>query len=230
MVTLDEKTHIYTNIFNNKNYLSVTKLLKRLEHEFALNETASRIASEQGKTTEQVIAEWDAIRNEANEYGKSIHSLVELYLKNPNFIPSEELSYILNEFKALKLIKSPLVHSEKLLYLDDYEVAGTADIIEEHDSWFNVWDIKTNIRKGIEFIGWRKWLKPPVNHLSECNYNTYSLQLSMYGYMAEKLLDKKVGRMGILFLNKSGKFTIYPVPYLKFEAYSILESYKRGNI
>lgn len=230
MVTLNSETHVYTHNATNTNYESVTRVLQKLEHPFPAQMMASRIAERNNKTTEAVLKEWDEIRDKANSYGTRIHYLIENYLKQTDALATDEEKLIVESFRNLKALKSENILSEQILYSDEYKIAGMSDIIEEFPEYLNIWDIKTNIRKGIEFIGWKKWFLPPMQHLSECNYNKYSLQLSLYAYLAEKMFNKKIGRLGILFLNRKKEFILYPLPYLKYEAYVILEAYKNGEL
>ena len=68
--------------------------------------------------------------------------------------------------------------------------------------------------------GYGNWLKPPLTYLSDCQYNIYGLQMSIYAYMFQMETGKKVGRMGLLYLNpeKDYEFEIIPVPYMGLEA------------
>ena len=88
--------------------------------------------------------------------------------------------------KALK------VYSEELVWVDEYKVAGTADLIIEHNDYeFSVGDFKTN--KSIDFCSkYGDRLLDPVSHLSDCNYNIYSLQLSLYAYLFSLRTGKKI--------------------------------------
>ena len=61
-----------------------------------------------------------------------------------------------------------------------------------------------------------------MDHLEECNYNTYATQLSGYAYMAEKTYGVKIGKLFIVWIRYNEKddkldYTMIPVPYMKIE-------------
>lgn len=99
------------------------------------------------------------------------------------------------------------IYSEIGVFLPDYLVSGTIDILIVKEDKFVIGDWKTN-RGGLKFeSGYYKkdkkqkphqytntWISkderllPPVAHLQNCNSNTYNLQLSMYAFMVEVIL------------------------------------------
>ena len=72
---------------------------------------------------------------------------------------------------------------------------------------------------------YNQWLKKPVSHLSDCQYNVYSLQLSIYAYMIQMQTKKKIGRLALFYLNpeKDYEFEVIPIPYLGKEAKAVLD-------
>lgn len=231
MIVLDEQKHIYTNTEDGSFYKSVTTLLSTLQEKFKADEHAARIAERDGLIKEDILAKWKKINEDANEYGTKVHRVMENYIKSPGYSyrpVDEQERQLVSSFQELNVLKSDTVHSEMILYSHEHKIAGTSDIIEEFHDYINVWDFKTNVSKGIQYMSkFNKWLYPPMDHLSDCNFNIYSLQLSLYGVLAERILRKRVGRLGILFLDSTDKkFKLIPVPYLKNDAIRILESYQ----
>lgn len=106
--------------------------------------------------------------------------------------------YINNEYK---------IYSEIGVFLIDYLISGTIDVLLIKDDKFVIGDWKTN-RGGLQFTsGYYKkdkstkpaqetneWIEkderllPPLVHLQNCNGNIYNLQLSMYAKMVEIIL------------------------------------------
>ena len=74
--------------------------------------------------------------------------------------------------------------------------------------------------------------KPPLNHLDDCEYNKYSLQLSMYKYFLEENADIEIAKSIIVHVNEDNKdYTIHTLPYLKKEIKEILYgNNKRRNL
>ena len=120
--------------------------------------------------------------------------------------------------------KSKKVYAEKLLWNHEYKLAGTCDLLYEHDSNFTILDYKTN-KVITAFSKYNEYLLPPVDFLSYCEYNVYALQLSIYAYMFEQLSNKKIRNLHILYLNED-KFISFNVPYMRQETKLLLEAHK----
>jgi hypothetical protein len=143
------------------------------------------------------------------------------------------------------------VYPEHLVYLKSSGVCGQGDLIEVVNGHINIIDYKTN--KKIDLESYRDWegvskkMLAPIGHLDDCNFNHYSLQLSIYMYIMLKHNPKlKVGKMFIHHIefdtvgeDKYGypinKFdhngdpvinAVIPmeVPYLKDEVISLIKS------
>ncbi len=101
------------------------------------------------------------------------------------------------------------------------------------DSPFDMDDFKTNIDKGIEFYPGEKvsekWCKYPIEHLPNCSYIKYSLQLSMYSYMFSLLSGRKPRKLTITYIPPVDKlnYVKIPVPYLKREIEALLKEFQR---
>jgi len=72
-----------------------------------------------------------------------------------------------------------------------------------------------------------KPLKAPFNHLQQCHYSIYSLQLSVYAYMCEKETGMKCRQLWIgYWVRETERFIKIPIIYLKKEAKQLLEIHK----
>jgi hypothetical protein len=112
-------------------------------------------------------------------------------------------------------------------FTDEIGIAGTSDIIENIPrNMFNVWDFKTN--KKFEFENkYGEFLHFPVSHLPHCQYNDYTLQLSIYGVMYERETGRKFNRGGLFYWDKySQTFRLIPISYMKRDAEMIIDHYK----
>ena len=115
---------------------------------------------------------------------------------------------------------------ERLLHNDEYKVAGTADLIYKHSKdEFTIGDFKTNKRfRFCSQFGER--MLAPVDHLHNCEFNIYALQLSMYAYMYEQLTGMRCRKLVIFYLT-GDRFTTYHCNYLKSDVEKVLENYKQ---
>jgi len=180
---------------------------------------------------EEILAEWKRINDEANAYGTEIHEIMERYLlANKIYFPKNDYEKgLITQFQEIDPMVTGTIYPETILFSEKHKLAGTADIIEDCGDYFNVWDWKTN--KNFRFMSdYGHWLNPPVSHLSDCQYNVYALQLSIYAYLYQLETKKKVGRLGIFYLNPElNKFQLIPLPYMGLEAKKVLDYWYELN-
>lgn len=88
-------------------------------------------------------------------------------------------------------------------------LAGTLDrlyynhITQEYE----IWDFKTDKK----FKTSNKYQKLNLFNVEECEYNKYSLQLSLYRYIIEKNLNIKLGQSNVVYFNlKENQYSIFP--------------------
>ena len=235
VVYLEPIEHKYHHKINGKKYNSVTTVLSILEPEFPAEEVALRISQQsedvrkpeyKGMNQQQILDEWKRINDEANEYGTEVHEILERYLlADKIYIPKSDYEReIITKFQKIDPMTKGVIYPETILFSEKHELAGTADIIEDCGDYFNIFDFKTN--KKINYVSdYGKWLKPPLTYLSDCQYNMYGLQMSIYAYMFQMETGKKVGRLCLIYLNpeKNYEFELIPVPYMGLEAKKVLD-------
>lgn len=240
LVYLEPIEHKYHHKESGEVFKSVTTVLSMLEPPFNAEEVALAIQNQdpskkkeqyQNMSQEEILAEWKRINDEANVYGTEVHEILERYLLADRiYIPKNDYEReIISKFQKVDKMRGEL-YPETILFSEKHKLAGSCDLIEEYDTYFNVWDNKTN--KELNYISkYNHWLNKPVSHLSDCQYNIYSLQMSMYAYMYQMQTKKKVGRLGLYYLNpeKNYEFEIIPCPYLGREAKDILDYWVEIN-
>jgi hypothetical protein len=231
-VQFKEDTHQYFNTDTNQEYSSVSKLLGLYKNKFDTDAVSKRIAERDGITQEEVLAKWDDQREYACSRGTDFHAALEMNIKYGEVDP--EYKKVIEAFQlcvSRNVSEISKIHSEILCYNDTYKLAGTADICWEHpDGTFTIGDFKTN--KRFRFISnYKNWLKPPVHHLMECEFNTYTLQLSLYGFMYEIMTGQKCRGLLILYLDpKYGSWQPIRCNYMKHEVIALLSDYKRNKL
>ena len=132
------------------------------------------------------------------------------------------------------------IYSEIALFLMDYLISGTIDILCIRDTDFVILDWKTN-RDGLKFeAGYYKkdkstipnqltneWVKkkqsmlPPLNHLDDCNGMHYTMQLSLYAIMAEIILDIPCVGLGLCHIGSPWVLNKYGQPLRDNEGYHV---------
>jgi ATP-dependent exoDNAse (exonuclease V) beta subunit len=228
MIVFDEASHTYTNSETQEKYISVTTLLGLFKPYFDKDKHSARIAERQGVPQSFILDEWEEITRIACAKGTKIHKIMEEYIKNNVVIPKAESLY--ESYKHIYMThvgSCNTIHCEKLLFNIDNKIAGTADLIFESANSFIVGDFKTNkdFRYSSKF---NNKLETPVQHLDECEFNIYALQLSLYAYMYE-ILTQKVCKQLIIFYLVNSKWIPIPCNYLKNDIKEILKHYRLNS-
>lgn len=228
-IVFNEQQHSYTNTNTGERYLSATQLLSKFKKYFDKDKHSLRVAEREGVTQQEILERWEQMKDVSIVKGKNIHSLLENYIKKGQM--DSGWSWLYNSFEKQKELvhrEYDTIYSEKLLYDDEFKIAGTCDVLIEKDDEFSVIDFKTN-KKLSTFSPFGEYLLYPIDFLQSCEYNVYALQLSLYAYMYEKIINKKVRSLNIFYL-KDDKFIVYNTPYLKFEIKVMLNHYKQNSI
>jgi len=243
-VILEKDTHTYRHRDGGV-YSSVSAVRKNVGNPFNKEEIAYVMAVSYWKKTEKafdkkdivdkqrmILNEWD----EKNQYSRDKGTFVDDVISNfllYGRITEPKIEPLLNAIWKLmagysRRIVKPIVWS------DDHEVAGEIDTACERRSKniVDFYDYKGCIFKQVEYASKNnKFLKEPLAHLEDCSYNDYSLQLSVYALLAEICYKVKPGKLTVIqfFDNEWTKYRLIPVPYMKYEAWSLLELHKRNH-
>lgn len=189
-----------------------------------------------GMTEKQVLDSWEKNRDKAAGHGTRIHDANETYSKE--FTIAEENTDLEPMLMSIKAEHKQYyqVYDEEVLALIEEGIAGTADKIfllnNRKDSPFDMEDFKTNIDKGIEFVPGEKvqekWCRYPIDHLPNCSYTKYALQLSMYAYMFSLWSGRKPRKLQIRYIPPQDmlQHVVIPVPYLLMEVKALISEYR----
>ena len=242
-IKFEEEKHQYFDPEGNE-YTSVSRVLGEVKAPFERNAISIAVAKRDGLTQEAVLADWDAKRDSAAEWGTKVHNGLESWFKDrvltiedPSF--QKALAYLDTLFGDYHMCME-----EYLLHSKAHHVAGTADKVcfrqRSQSPVVDYWDYKTNEAKGITYdsIGvdkktgrpkhYNRYMQKPVAHLEDCLFSQYSLQLSIYALLGEIENGWKPGKLAIVFIDKLYHCTIIPVPYMRAEALAILDLYKKN--
>lgn len=217
-IIFEEKSHQYFDADSGEEYISVTKFLSKFKS-FDKDYWAEYKAKQNNTTKEEILRQWDEIALEATTKGKKYHLALENLIKKGEFDKNYEK--FLNSFIDIGF-KGKLI-SEKLVYHKKTKIAGTSDIIEyfPDEKLINIIDLKTN--KKIDYQNEYKQKMIHLTHLDDCNYNVYTLQLTLYAYFCEEM-GLKVGNLKLLWVNpKTELIEIIPVEYRREDVKKMFE-------
>jgi len=240
-VFLEPIEHKYHHRETGKIYKSVTTTLSSIEPHFdseavslAITRQPDNAKQERyiGLTQQQILDFWQLLNDEANVYGTKVHDIVERYLlANKWYFPTEDEEgefeqKVIEGYENLKIDEGIAVWPERILFSEQYELAGMSDlIIDIDDVFFDVWDWKTNREFNFfDQFGYKTLFKP-FDHMQSCQWSVYTLQLSVYTYMYEmEFPGRKCRQICIGYWDKEKKsFEKIQIMYMKHEAKKLIE-------
>lgn len=257
-----EEGHVYQSIDGDPiKWTSVTSFISLFKPKFDAKAQAQKSAKNKrskwyGMKPKDIIDAWDSEKNRAIDLGNFYHNQREADLLSLKTIEREgvEIPIIkpVIDDKGVKYAPdqkiSDGVYPEHFVYLKSSSLCGQADLVEVVNGHVNITDYKTN--KEIKKEGYRNWegitskMYNPVKHLDDCNFNHYSLQMSIYMYIILKHNPQlKPGKLTLQHVkfkqvgeDKNGypinehvngepvleEVIMHDVPYLKAEVKSLL--------
>ena len=224
-VIFDKAKHIYYNDWTNEIYISATQLLSKFKKPFNRHQISLAVAKREGVSQQEILDKWDKIKDDACIKGNHLHDALEQYIRYGTVNDDYNWAYDSLEDNIINITEGTYVykHSEKLLYNDEFKIAGTTDLLIDCGDEFCVLDFKTN-KKLSTSNKYSEYLLYPLDFIQYCEYNVYALQLSLYAYMHEKETNKRVKSMRILY-QQDNKLVPYYVPYMKLEVRAMLNHY-----
>lgn len=271
MIYFEPDNHKYISTDKDINWISATNLISYFKQPFdsesvALKCSRSKKSKWYGKTKDEILQAWKEESDRSCSLGTWYHAQREQDVLECESIErwGKQLLTVapIIDTEGRKIAPEQKlfegIYPEHFMYLESSGICGQSDRVEVYDNFVTIVDFKTN--REIKSEGFKNWeglkqmMKPPVNHLEDCNLIHYTLQLSLYMYMILKHNPSlKPGRLllqHVIFeeLNLKDQFghailktdednnpiikevrDIY-VPYMKKEIISILEYYKKNQL
>ena len=196
------------------------------------------------KTQQDILDEWDKKNKESCERGTKIHAELENSFYKSGKNVSLQRFGIGGKFECKKdysdLDLEYGVYPEYLIYRESDDgilrLAGQIDLIVKQGNEITVCDWKTNqeIKQKAGFNTQTKStskMKYPLNNLDDANFWHYTLQLSTYAWMLQKLNPNFIIKdLIICHFDHKGNETIYHCDYLKKDVERMLSHYKKELI
>lgn len=195
-------------------------------------------------TKQEILDEWERKNKEACERGTKIHlDLENSFYKNPKDISLNKYG-VGGKFECKKdytdLDLKYGVYPEYLIYRESDDgilrIAGQIDLLIKNGNDIILVDHKSNskIEQKSAFDPSTQScvkMKSPLNNLPDCNYYHYSMQLSTYAWMLQKLNpDFVIKDLIINHYDHDGNNKLYHCDYLKKEVEKMLYFYKKKII
>lgn len=174
-----------------------------------------------------VLKIWDEVRDEASRLGTQMHLDIEMFWNrcNPMITDSREWQFFCEWAK--EQIKKGLrpFRTEVIVYARDLKAVGTVDMLfKDSKGRYHLRDWKRS--KKISKWGFGKVGKGRLNHMPDCNYSHYCLQLNVYRHMLENYYDVPISTMAIVVFHPlaEGPQEI-SVPRMEYETKVVFEDH-----
>tara|TARA_R110002020_G_scaffold124120_10_gene281012 strand:+ start:1742 stop:2512 length:771 start_codon:yes stop_codon:yes gene_type:complete len=226
---------------------SATRLIGKFKQEFDSDYWSKKKADERNITQEEILAEWKYKSDYSCEKGTLFHEYAENYLNNKVFpYPKDKVIKVLGnndvkkDFdKVVELFhkfyeesygKLIPIKSEVIVGDEELGICGMVDQLfwNNKSEELQIWDWKTN-KKIKRNNRWQQF-KEPISHLDVCEFNTYSLQLSLYRYLIEKNTNLELGDSYIVWFNeKNDKYEPIKCRDYREEIQLLLKEFKKDD-
>ena len=226
-ISLEEPGHRY-NLKEESDFKfnSVTTVIGNYFEPFKKHEIANKLVitspKYMGMNPSDLIANWDAAR----DYGTKVHNEIELFL-NKDIKPEEIESFAGIEWLK-KYEKNPeiKIYPEVIVYSKELKIAGSIDILihNQSNNYYEIIDWKTSKSIDKSSFGGKMGTHSITNHLMDCKYVHYSIQLSFYRYLLEKYYGLKIQNQLIAHL-KGNSCTMHTANYYQKEVLNIISDH-----
>ncbi len=213
-----DEPHLY--YVGDDKLTSATTFIGKFKPKFDTENISKKYAYKHGMNVEDVIAEWDYKRDFSTIKGSAVHDMAENWW-NDKYFPypahksierfgedvTKEAYYKCEDIfkKFYEDAKENLVPIKMEMVVGDldYGLAGMIDCLFYNKKFdeIQIWDYKTN-KKIAKKDNFGNKFKTPISHLDVCEWNTYSLQLSLYKHILEKNTNLKVGSSYLIWINE----------------------------
>lgn len=259
-VSVTTLIHRYTQEFDKdfwSSYKALEKLLPKdswtVEKKSLLNskkfnrellDTYNISENDFNKVQQEILDLWEEENRKSCERGTKIHEEIEhSFYNNPHNISLQKFG-LGGKFECKKdyseLDLEYGVYPEYLIYRESDDgilrIAGQVDLIVKSGNEITIIDHKTNKKidqkSGFDSISKSTFkMKYPLNNLMDCNFYHYTLQLSTYAWMLQKINPNFVIKDLILnHYDHNGNNTLYHCEYLKKDVERMLYHYKKELI
>ena len=192
-IMLRKSDHIY--IMNNDpsiSFYNVTNIVEDQFPPFEREKIAGWLVNNSYKysdyTKDEILQEWEDIRDEGSE----VHIELENYVQNGKIPKLSKAISGMNWFDQEIELYGDRVFPELIVFSEELGVADTVDLLVYNSDNYecNIFDWKTS--KKIDYNGRKQAITRACSELTDCRFDQYSLQLSIYSYLLKNYHDIKV--------------------------------------
>jgi hypothetical protein len=244
-ITVYDDKHSYKIDGQPSAKVSVTGLVNTVKEPFEEDKWATIKAKEMGISPEEMKLLWKKNNQMATYQGSTLHDYIDNFYQNKvkpynRNLAEAILGPTLHEmmYKNLKVLVKQFMHfyndtKDYILPvknefvvgdLEDTKICGMLDMLvyNTETEKYEIFDFKTNKRFSMasEF---EKQLQPPLQHLDECEFNIYSLQLSLYKMFIQKYAKIDIDKLKVVWFSINNEnYKIIELNFLEKECLTLL--------
>lgn len=220
-----------------KSLLATKKFNKEILDLYSISE------NDFNEVQQDILDQWAEENRKSCERGTKIHAELENSMYNAGANVSLKKFGIGGKFECRKdycdLDLDYGVYPEYLVSRTSEDgilrLAGQVDLIVKQGNEITIMDWKTNKKIDLK-SGYNSSTKStakmqyPLNNLDDCNYNHYSLQLSTYAWMLQKINPNFIIKdLVLVHFDHNDNQTVYHLDYLKDDVIRMLDHYKKNR-
>ena len=205
-ITFHENVHQY--FIGSDQCNSVTSIINTYKKDFEAEKMAFFYGRKHNMSQDDVLEMWDKQKTEAADTGTHVHKYLEMAIsckryEDAHLIPDEMMRPSENFMSMIKGKLIP-VKSEVVIGYKPKLICGMLDQLfyNVKADELQIWDYKTN-KKFRTKSEYKNKMINGLEHLEECEMNTYSLQLGIYKKIIEKSTSIKLGDSYICWINRN---------------------------
>lgn len=235
-----DEGHIY-DVDGRRDFISSTTLIHKFYEEFDADATIQGMFSRglkpqyQGKTADEIKLEWSNKCVRASHLGTLMHARIEYFYNNwdsqfPYETPPEFYTHFQPFHERVVVSKQYIPYrTEWEIFDEEHELAGSIDMLfqlsEDDPDVLVIYDWKRSCKLSdrVGFCG--KTMMAPLDHLPDCSFWHYVMQLNIYRHILETKYGKTIAGMYLVGLHPDLKqgFQQVKVPVLQKEVEDVFK-------
>jgi ATP-dependent exoDNAse (exonuclease V) beta subunit len=209
-ISFEPISHIYTVC--DEKYTSVTTLIHKYFPKFNPDKIIDKMMKSSnwkdskyfGMSKPEIKQIWEQNGTQSATKGTDLHDIIEKYYLNNKEHTTLTDDKCFSQFLQFDNESGLNVYrTEWRIFSDDHKVAGSIDIIFEGTKPGSVklydWKRCSNLKK--DNIYEKGYF--PIDHIPNCNYEHYTLQLNIYKYILENYYGIKVEEMALIVFSET---------------------------
>jgi hypothetical protein len=251
-ITFYDDKHSYKIDGQPSAKVSVTGLVNTVKEPFDEEKWAAIKAKEFGFSLEEMKLVWKKNNQMATYQGSTLHNYIDNFYQNKvkpynRDLAKATLGDVLHDkmYENLKvLVKQfmnfyndtkdciiPIKNEFVVGDLEDTRICGMLDMLvyNSETEKYEIFDFKTNKRFSM-VSKFEKKLQPPLQHLDECEFNIYSLQLSLYKIFIQKYAKIEIDKLKVVWFSVNNEnYEVIELDYLQNECLALMAEFLTKN-